>query len=359
MRLTSKTPLSRHGACSNRDSRFLKHARSRDEADATDGLEEDREGIKIEVAQETAKSIISYNQSPDIPFDRSVNAYRGCEHGCVYCYARPTHAYLGLSPGLDFETRLFAKQNAAELLDSELSRPGYRPAPLALGANTDPYQPIEQTRGVTRGILEVLDRCNHPVTITTKGAVIARDIDLLASMAQRNLVRVMISIGVLDPEIARRLEPRAATPQKRFKLMRQLNEAGVPASIIVAPVIPALTDRDMEKLLALAREAGAKSASYVFLRLPLEVRDLFVEWLDRHFPERAGHVMSLVRQSRGGRDYVSTFGERLEGEGVFADMIRQRFAAACRRLGFAEDTPMNLELFSPPKPARRQFDLFD
>ncbi len=359
MRLSSKTPLSGHGARSNSDSRFLKQTRD-PAAFPEDGVWEDEPAaIKTEVSRETAKSIISRNQSPDIPFDRSVNAYRGCQHGCVYCYARPTHAYLGLSPGLDFETKIVVKANAAELLRQELSRPGYRPAPLALGANTDPYQPLERTQQVTRRILEVLAEFQHPVTITTKGSLITRDIDLLASMAAKNLVRVMISIASLEPEIARRLEPRAATPMRRMATLRQLSEAGIPTSVIVAPIIPALTDGDIEKILRLAKESGACMAAYVFLRLPLEVKDLFIEWLEAHYPDRAAHVMSLVRQSRGGRENVSDFGTRMEGEGVYADMIKQRFLLACRRLGFQQDTPLDVGLFSPPKTIKRQMDLFD
>ena len=357
MRLTSKTPLSSHGACSNPESRFLKQTRSPEMAD--EAWEDEPAALKTEVSFETAKSIISHNQSPDIPFDRSVNAYRGCEHGCVYCYARPTHAYLGLSPGLDFETRIVVKENAAERLRHELSKPGYRPAPLALGANTDPYQPLERQQRLTRRILEVLAEFKHPVTITTKGSLIARDIDLLASMAEQDLVRVMVSIASLEPEIARRLEPRAAASMRRMAMVRQLSEAGIPTGVIVAPIIPALTDGDIEKVLRLAKESGACMASYVFLRLPLEVRDLFVEWLEAHYPDRAAHVMSLVRQSRGGRENVSNFGARMEGEGVFADMIRQRFVNTCRRLGFGEDRPLRVDLFSPPRPDTGQLDLFD
>jgi DNA repair photolyase len=359
MRLSSKTPLSGHGARSNPGSRFLKHTRTSEWSQ----LEADGEAVpaplKPSLSVELAKSVVTYNQSPDIPFDRSVNFARGCEHGCVYCYARPTHAYLGLSPGLDFETKIFVKENAAELLRRELARPGYRPAPLALGANTDPYQPFEQKWRLTRRILEVLAEFNHPVMITTKGALIERDIELLSGMAAKGLARVAISIASLEPEIARRLEPRAAAPGRRLEVLRRLNAAGVPAGVIVAPVIPALTDQDLEKVLRAAREAGADTASYVFLRLPLEVRDLFVEWLEAHYPGRAAHVMSLLRQSRGGRDNVSAFGERMEGTGVFAELIRQRFAVAYRRLGFQDAPPLRVDLFGPPASGRRQLDLFD
>ena len=359
MRLSSKTPLPSHGARSNADSRFNRQTRS-DEALPGDGdWERDAAQIKTEITVEVAKSIISYNQSPDIPFDRSINAYRGCQHGCSYCYARPTHAYLGLSPGVDFETKIIVKANAAEVLRKELSRPGYRPAPLALGANTDPYQPVEQQQQVTRRILEVLAEFRHPVMITTKGALIARDIDLLAAMAQDHLVSVMVSIASLEPEIARRMEPKAASPQRRLNLIRQLSAAGIPTGVIIAPIIPALTDHDIEKVLQLAKQSGACMASYVFLRLPLEVRDIFVEWLEAHYPDRARHVLSLVRQSRGGKDNVAEFGERMDGVGVFADMIKQRFSKAHTRLGFQQPKPLNISRFSPPKPVKPQMDMFD
>jgi DNA repair photolyase len=359
MRLTSKAPLASHGAISNPKPRFLQHSRSAEEfaEDVADEL--DLPAVKIELTRELAKSIISYNQSPDVPFDRSVNAYRGCEHGCIYCYARPTHAYLGLSPGLDFETKIVAKENAPELLRQALSQPGYQPAPLALGSNTDPYQPQEQQLGLTRRILEVLAEFKHPVAITTKGSLISRDIELLAAMARDNLVRVMISIATLDTEMARRLEPRAASPKRRLAIVRQLTEAGIPTGVIVAPIIPVLTDHDMEKILQLARQHGAQTAEYVFLRLPLEVNELFIEWLQAHYPGRATHVMSVLRQSRGGKDNVSTFGERMRGEGVFADMIRQRFLKSTHRLGYAVDQPLNTGLFSPPKTLRHQMDMFD
>jgi DNA repair photolyase len=359
MRLKSKTPLSGHGAHSNPDSRFSKHTRSPEHAQPDPGALDGRAVRKTELLRETAKSIISHNDSPDIPFDRSVNFVRGCEHGCIYCYARPTHAYLGLSPGLDFETRIIVKENAAELLRKELARPSYTPAPLALGANTDPYQPLEQKLRLTRRILQVLAEFNHPVTITTKGSLVERDIDILTPMAEKNLVRVMLSIATLDPEIARRLEPRAAAPHRRIAAIRRLSEAGIPTGVIVAPIIPALTDQDIERVLQAAREAGATMASYVFLRLPLEVRDLFVEWLEAQYPERARHVMSLVRQSRGGQDNDARFGQRMEGTGVFANLVAQRFRMAARRLGFREsDEPLNCELFCQPGIGPKQMDLF-
>ncbi len=295
MRLSGKAPLLGHGARSNPDSRFNQLTRSTEALPGDEAWEDLASVIKTEVSFEQAKSIISHNQSPDIPFDRSVNAYRGCQHGCIYCYARPTHEYLGFSTGLDFETKIVVKKNAAERLRHELSRPAYRPAPLALGANTDPYQPLEQKQRVTRRVLEVLAEFNHPVMITTKGSLIARDIDLLAAMAEKNLVSVMISIATLEPEIARRLEPKAASPLRRMAIVRQLSAAGIPVGVIVAPIIPALTDQDIEKVLSLAKESGACMASYVFLRLPLGVKDLFVEWLEANYPDRAKHVMSLVR----------------------------------------------------------------
>lgn len=355
MRLTGKTPLSGRGARSNADSRFLERTRS----DEFSQIEEAEPPPRTEFAADDAKSVISYNRSPDIPFDRSVNFARGCEHGCIYCYARPTHAYLGLSPGLDFETRIFVKDKAAELLRQELAKPGYRPAPLALGANTDPYQPFERQRGITRQILQVLAECRHPAWITTKGSLIERDIDILAELAGRNLVRVSISLATLDAEIARRMEPRAATPKRRLEAMRRLSEAGIPVGVVVAPIVPALTEHDIENVLRAARQAGARTASYVLLRLPLEVRDLFVEWLEAHYPDRARHVMNLLRQSRGGQDNVSAFGERMEGRGVFADLIKQRFAIACRRLGYEDSPPLSVDAFRPPTVGGRQLDLFE
>jgi len=315
--------------------------------------------IKTCVTQEQARTIISRNQSPDVPFDRSINPYRGCEHGCVYCYARPSHAYLGLSPGLDFETRLFAKSNAAELLDRELRKPGYQPAMLALGANTDPYQPIEQDLRITRSVLQTLAAFGHPVAITTKSALVLRDLDLLQQMARRNLVRVLISIGSLDRKIARTMEPRASAPARRLEAIRLLAQAGVPAGVIVAPIIPALTDQDMEAVLEAAAKAGACQASYVVLRLPLEVRDLFVEWLRESAPLRAEHVMSLVRQMRGGRDYQPGFGTRMKGTGAYATLLRQRFELACRRLRIGQQHhALDCSRFRVPEPPDAQQRLF-
>jgi len=282
---------------------------------------------------EKARSILSRNDSPDIGFDRSINPYRGCEHGCIYCYARPSHAYLELSPGLDFETRLFAKTNAAELLRAELARPGYAPSPIALGANTDCYQPIERKYLITRQILEILLEAQHPVTIVTKSALIERDLDLLAPMARSNLVKVFVSIGTLDRNLARKLEPRAASPQRRLDVLRSLSAAGVPCGVMVAALIPALNDKTLEQVLEAAAAAGALEAAYVILRLPNELKVLFKEWLAAHYPERAEHVISIVRQMRGGRDNDPRFGARMSGTGNFAELVDKRFELACRRFG--------------------------
>jgi DNA repair photolyase len=313
---------------------------------------------RTEVTPDASRSIIARNTSPDIPFDRSINPYRGCEHGCVYCYARPTHAFLGLSPGLDFETKLIAKLDAAKLLERELGAPGYRCQPLALGTNTDPYQPVERQLEITRGILEMLARCRHPVTIVTKSAGVVRDLDLLASMARQNLARVAISVTTLDRDLARRLEPRAAAPGRRLQAIRQLSEAGVPTAVMVAPIIPALTDHKIETVLRAATTAGASSASYVLLRLPHEVKELFEGWLDVHAPERASRVLSLVRQCRGGRLYDATFGRRMRGEGAYAELIERRFVTAKRRLGLgAGSAPLRTDLFAPPGGDDRQLRL--
>nr|WP_314492766.1 PA0069 family radical SAM protein [uncultured Pseudomonas sp.] len=288
-----------------------------------------------EVRIEQAKTIIARNTSPDLPFDRSINPYRGCEHGCIYCYARPSHAYWDLSPGLDFETKLIAKSNAAEVLERQLSNPGYVCAPINLGANTDPYQPIEREHRLSRRLLEVLLRFRHPVTIVTKGSLVLRDLDLLVELARLRLVRVMISLTTLDDGLKRVLEPRAAAPQARLRAIRVLHEAGVPVGVICSPMIPMINDSELEHLLQAARDAGAQSAAYMLLRLPLEVAPLFEQWLHDHYPQRANHVLSLIRQSRGGELYDSRFGARMRGEGVFAELLEQRFRKASRRLGFA------------------------
>jgi DNA repair photolyase len=303
-----------------------------------------------EVRIETAKTIISHNTSPDLPFDRSINPYRGCEHGCIYCYARPSHAYWDLSPGLDFETKLIAKTNAAEVLEQQLSKPGYVCAPINLGANTDPYQPIEREQRLTRRLLEVLLRYRHPVTIVTKGALVLRDLDLLAELASQRLVRVMVSLTTLDDQLKRTLEPRAAAPNARLRAIRVLREAGVPVGVLCAPMIPMINDRELEHLLQAAHGAGAQSAAYMLLRLPLEVAPLFEQWLHDHYPQRAAHALSLIRQSRGGELYDSRFGVRMRGEGVFAELLEQRFRKAARQLGFAgrEALALDCTAFCPP-----------
>lgn len=375
---TAFAELKGRGARSNRDSRFDKWAREFD-PEYLETLREPAgaehpqpiadvklgdgpptaEPIKTHITWEQARRIISRNDSPDVPFDRSINPYRGCEHGCVYCYARPTHAYLGLSPGLDFETRLFAKSNAAELLERELRKPGYVPALLALGANTDPYQPIERQLGITRSVLQTLAAFGHPVAITTKSALVVRDLDLLGQMAKRNLVRVLISIGSLDGSLARTLEPRASAPARRLEAIRKLAQAKIPVGVIVAPVIPALTESSLEQVLEAAAAAGAANASYVALRLPLEVRDLFVEWLQEFAPLRAEHVMSRIRQMRGGQDNQSAFGVRMAGTGVFATLLQRRFALACRRLRLAQEyDPLDCGHFRVPSAPVAQQCLF-
>ena len=315
--------------------------------------------FKTTVTVDATRKIITRNDSPDLSFDRSINPYRGCEHGCVYCFARPTHAYLGLSPGLDFESKLFMKPNAPELLERELSAPGYVPKTIAIGTNTDPYQPIERRHQIMRRILEVLERAGHPVGIVTKSALVLRDLDILARMAERNLVKVAISVTTLDAKLARTMEPRASTPQRRLDALRQLVKVGVPASTLVAPVIPAINDAEIERILDAVAAAGVRHAGYVLLRLPLEVRDLFREWLMANFPDRYRHVFKLIRDMRGGKDYDSTFGTRMTGTGPIAWMIGRRFEVACERLGFNTTTvKTTTEHFRPPLPVVEQLDLF-
>ena len=314
---------------------------------------------KTEVQADASRSILVYNDSPDLPFDRSINPYRGCEHGCVYCFARPSHAYLGLSPGLDFETRLFSKPNAAALLDKALRKSSYECLPIALGVNTDAYQPIERKLGITRSVLEVLHQFHHPVSIITKSAMIERDIDILREMAEDDLVSVYVSITTLEAELARKLEPRAAAPHRRLKTIRALAEAGIPVSVLVAPVIPVLTDPELDSILAAAKDAGARSAGYIMLRLPLEVSELFQQWLHTHYPLKAAHVMTRVRDTRGGKDYDSRFGERFRGTGAFADIIAQRFKLACKKLALKpRDYSMNCEAFHVPARSGDQLGLF-
>jgi DNA repair photolyase len=343
------------GALSQIQGRFEKVERSPFD-DGWTPEEQAETALKTIVTEERARSIIARNDSPDIPFDQSVNPYRGCEHGCVYCYARPTHAYLELSPGLDFERRLFAKTNAVELLREELSRPGYRVAPLAFGTNTDCYQPIERRYGLMRGLIEVLAGCEHPLTIVTKSALIERDIDLLAPMAQKNLVKAFVSVTTLDAKLARTLEPRAASPARRLDTIRALAGAGIPTGVLVAPMIPALTDKTLEHVLEAAAEAGAGRAGWILLRLANEVRPLFKEWLAAHTPQRADHVISLIRQSRGGRENDPNFHSRMTGSGNFVELIVQRFELACKRFGLnrennhmADRGGLDCTRFRPPR----------
>ncbi|RUU55518.1 PA0069 family radical SAM protein [Mesorhizobium sp. M2C.T.Ca.TU.002.02.1.1] len=289
--------------------------------------------FKTEVQVEKPRTIITRNESPDISFDRSINPYRGCEHGCVYCFARPTHAFMGLSPGLDFESKLFAKPDAARMLDRELSKPGYQPRTIAIGTNTDPYQPIEKQYRIMREILEVLEARGHPVGIVTKSALVTRDIDILSRMAERGLAKVALSVTTMDRMLARTMEPRASTPTKRLEAIRQLSDAGIPASVMVAPIIPGLNDPEMERILDSARAAGSREAGYVILRLPLEVAPIFKDWLLRHYPDRYRHVMSLIRSMRDGKDYDSEWGKRMKGAGPYAWQIGRRFEIAAKRLG--------------------------
>ncbi|GAB6195848.1 PA0069 family radical SAM protein [Lysobacter xanthus] len=310
------------------------------------------------VTEERARSILTRNQSPDIGFSQSLNPYRGCEHGCVYCFARPTHSYLDLSPGLDFETKLFAKTNAVERLREELARPGYVPQDTALGINTDAYQPIERRYGITRAVLEVFAETKHPVSFVTKGASIERDVDLLAAMARDNLVSVHFSVTTLDNRLASKLEPRASAPHAKLRAMKALADAGVPVGVMVAPVIPMITDMELERILEACFEHGAREAGYVLLRLPHELKEVFREWLELHCPDRAAHVMSLVQQMRGGKDYQAEFGTRMTGTGVFAQLIEQRFRKARARLGYGRFPALDASLFVPPRKATPQGELF-
>ncbi len=339
--ILGKNALKGRGSLSNPAGRF-----DRTGIEAVDdgwAREEAPDSIATSVQPERAKRVISTNDSPDIGFEQSINPYRGCEHGCIYCYARPSHAYMGLSPGLDFETKLFYKADAARLLEQELSRARYVCKPIMLGANTDPYQPIERRMQVTRSILSVLAKCRHPVSIVTKGVLVARDIDLLADLARDNLTSVVVSLTTLDAGVKRTLEPRAASPQARLKVIRELSGAGIPVGVLVAPVVPAITDHETESILEAAAEAGARMAGYVLLRLPYEVKDLFREWLEQHYPQRASHVMSLVRDARGGRDNDPNFGTRMKGTGPYAQLLRTRFKLACRRLGLDSSRALALE----------------
>ena len=340
------------GAVSNLENRFTKQSTS----EFDDGWQqelEDLPALQTTIAAETAKSIISRNQSPDVGFDQSINPYRGCEHGCVYCFARPSHSYLDLSPGLDFETRLFYKHNAVERLEAELRKPNYVCRPIVLGINTDAYQPIERKLGITRGLLELLLEYRHPFSLLTKGITILRDLDLLEQLAKHNLVSVAVSLTTLDNDLKRKLEPRTASPSGRLKVLRALREISIRPGVLVAPVIPQINDREIEAILETAAKAGADHAGYVLLRLPHELKALFREWLDEHYPERAAHVMSLIQQMRGGKDYDSRYGQRMSGTGPFAELIRGRFELACRKYGLNQQPRQPTDTTQFRRPARQ------
>ncbi|HEX6994530.1 MAG TPA: PA0069 family radical SAM protein [Gammaproteobacteria bacterium] len=351
-------PRKGRGATLNLEGRFASCEHTRDD-DGWGSLDEPLPPLETVVQPEAARSIVSRNDSPDLPFTQSINPYRGCEHGCVYCYARPSHAYVDLSPGLDFETKLFYKRDAAARLAETFRRRGYRPSPIMLGANTDAYQPIERELRVTRSILEVMRDFRHPVAIITKSALVLRDVDLLAELAADDLVQVTVSITTLDAEVKRTLEPRAAGPAARLRAVRELRSAGVPTGVMIAPVIPAITDHEIERIVAAAADAGAERAGYVMLRLPYEVKTLFRAWLEAHYPQRAAHVMSLVHEMRGGRDNDPRFGTRMRGEGAYAELIARRFRVACRRHGLprAETRTLRTDLFAPPARRGDQLDL--
>ncbi len=338
------------GAATNVSGRF--EILSREDFDDGWTREEAPEPLATQVTLEKPKGVITRNDSPDVPFDRSINPYRGCEHGCFYCFARPTHAYMGLSAGLDFETRLFAKQGAAALLERELGAAKYAPATIAFGTNTDPYQPIERQYRITRSLIETLHRARHPISIVTKSNLVLRDLDILSDMGRDGLVKVFLSVTSLDRALARKMEPRAPTPEKRLEAIDALNDAGVPAGVMVAPVIPAINDEEIETILTRAYAAGAREAGYVVLRLPLEIRDMFREWLQVHYPDRLNRAVSLIQSMHGGKDYESRWGRRMAGSGPYAWMIGRRFEMAARRLGYRE-TPRNLrtDLFRKPAPA--------
>jgi len=355
------------GAVTNLQGRY--ETQAREAFDDGWAGEEDESGpvFRTEVFEEQARSILTRNASPDVPFDVSLNPYRGCEHGCIYCFARPTHSYLGLSPGLDFESRIYAKVNAPELLRRELAKPSYVPESIALGVNTDAYQPCERGLRLTRRVLEVLHECGHPVAVITKSSLIERDIDLLADMAVKRQAMAAVTITTLDPAIARTLEPRAAAPARRLRTIRTLTDAGIPVGVSIAPVIPFVTEPDLERIMAAAADAGAIAASYIVLRLPWEVNPLFMQWLEAHFPDRAQRVMNRIRDMRGGKEYDATFGKRMHGEGVWADLVRQRFDKAAARLGMGARSKgyaaLDTSQFRRPpsgktKRADGQFELF-
>ncbi|MCZ6503083.1 MAG: PA0069 family radical SAM protein [Gammaproteobacteria bacterium] len=350
-------PLKGRGACSNPGNRYARYS-TEEFDDGWNSIEDAPDSIATVVLEEQCKTIISSNQSPDIPFTFSINPYRGCEHGCIYCYARPTHAYWDLSPGLDFETKIITKPEAARLLRKTISKPNYKCQPICIGANTDPYQPLEAKLNITRSILEVLQEFRHPFSIITKGQLIRRDIDILSEMAANNLCSVAVSVTTLNNELKRKLEPRAASGKARLGIIKALSDAGVRVTMLVAPIIPSINDDEMEEILAVGKEAGAVDAHYIFLRLPLEVSGLFRDWLTKHYPDRADHVMSLVQQSRGGRDYQTGFGKRMVGEGVFAKMINDRFRITSQRLGFNKNERFDLDTSQFRDLNDRQMNLF-
>lgn len=351
--------IKNRGAISNPEGRFENLKREK-ESDGWDFVDEEETIPVLETMlfKENAKSIITRNDSPDIGFEQSINPYKGCEHGCIYCYARPAHAYLNLSSGLDFETKIFYKDNAAKLLEKEITHPNYECKLIMLGSNTDPYQPTESKLKITQSILEVLNKYNHPVMIITKSSLIERDIDLLADMASRQLVKVAVSLTTLSVDLKRTLEPRTSSPQARLRTIRKLSGRGIPVRVMAAPIIPMINDKELEKILSSASEAGAQYAGYVVIRLPHEVKDLFKEWLANHFPDRAEHVMSLIRQMRGGKEYDSTFGMRMRGEGEFADLINTRFRLACKRFKLNSTPPTELDTTSFKHPSKQQLDLW-
>lgn len=350
-------PSKGRASCSRPDARFVEH--QREHFDDGWSAEAEQTVSATQVFVDAARSIIARNQSPDVPFDRSINPYRGCEHGCVYCFARPTHAYLDLSPGIDFETKIFSKPNAAKLLEQELAKPSYRAAPIALGVNTDAYQPIERKLQITRQLLEVLKAHQHPVSIITKSSLIERDLDLLAPMAAAGLAEVVISVTTLNHELSRRMEPRAAAPTRRVQTIRNLTDAGVSVGVLFAPVIPALNDSEMETILNAVQAAGARYAGYVMLRLPHELKDLFTEWLQHHYPLKAERVLGVLRELRGGKINTSTFGERMTGTGEYARLFSQRFKLACKKLGLNQaELGLNSDLFKVPEKSGDQFSLF-
>ena len=349
------SPLRSRGALGNPDNRYAEWQREAVD-DGWGSLDQPVEPIRTTLTRDTSRTIITYNDSPDVGFDRSINPYRGCEHGCIYCFARPTHAYLSLSPGLDFETKLFYKPDAATQLRNELDKKSYQPQPLMLGINTDAWQPAERQLGITRQVLEVLQEYRHPLGIVTKSALIERDIDILAEMAQHHLVSVAISITTLDRSLARTLEPRAAAPQRRLETVRRLADAGIPVGVLVAPLIPVLTDSELETIMEASRDAGAKYAGYVLLRMPLEIEGLFEQWLHTHAPLKAEHVLSRMRDSHGGKTYDTRFGDRMRGNGPYAELIAQRYRMARKKFDLDHDTPLDISQFK--RPGDTQMTLF-